>query len=173
MCLPESNRFVPACSRSIDNRLWHKPVGNLVGSDAVLVHDAKHRLTILRVSLECFYSSTSNSSSSLRNFIRLSEARLQLELSTCINSEHGLLALIRDVLEQVCQSLIVVSYWMPGSAHSQAACAISRNRSLAGSVSTVCPLVTPTRFQSLSSMTEFMKSSVTRTELLAFWYWIE
>src|SRR5665809_136871 len=56
MCLPESNRFVPACSRSIDNRLWHKPVGNLVGSDAVLVHDAKHRLTILRVSLECTYS---------------------------------------------------------------------------------------------------------------------
>src|SRR5665809_171541 len=92
-------------------------------------------------STACLYASTSNSSSSLRNFIRLSEARLQLELSTCINSAHGLLALIRDVLEQVCQSLIVVSYWMPGSAHSQAACAISRNRSLAGSVST-CLLYT-------------------------------
>ena len=30
-------------------------------------------------------------------------------------SEHGLDAWIRSVLAEVCQSLMVVSYWMPGS----------------------------------------------------------
>ena len=39
-------------------------------------------------------------------------------------SEHGLEALIRPEAGQVCQSLIVVSYWMPGSALAQAAIAI-------------------------------------------------
>ena len=40
-------------------------------------------------------------------------------------SLHGLLALMRSVLAQVCQSLIVVSYCMPGSPHTQAASEIS------------------------------------------------
>ena len=42
-------------------------------------------------------------------------------------SLHGLDAVIRPDSGQVCQSLIVSSYWMPGSAHSQAAWAILRN----------------------------------------------
>ena len=46
-------------------------------------------------------------------------------------SEHGLDAVIRPVSGLVCQSLIVSSYWMPGSAHSHAAWAILRN-SVAG-----------------------------------------
>ena len=46
-------------------------------------------------------------------------------------SEHGLDAVIRPVSGLVCQSLIVSSYWMPGSAHSQAAWVIVRN-SVAG-----------------------------------------
>ena len=50
-------------------------------------------------------------------------------------SEHGLDALIRPVFGHVCQSLIVVSYWMPGSAQRQAASAISFIRSRALSVS--------------------------------------
>ena len=50
-------------------------------------------------------------------------------------SEHGLDAVIRPVSGLVCQSLIVSSYWMPGSAHSHAAWATLRNRSLASTVS--------------------------------------
>src|SRR5690242_3093843 len=65
--------------------------------------------------------STANVPSALRYFIRLSEARLQLELSRCMYSLHGLDAVIRPVSGQVCHSLIVSSYWMPGSAHSHAA----------------------------------------------------
>src|SRR3712207_2968121 len=66
--------------------------------------------------------------SSRRKRIRLSEARLQEELSRLMYSEQGLLAVIRPVSGLVCQSLIVSSYWMPGSAHSHAACAIRRHK---------------------------------------------
>src|SRR5919107_2707570 len=66
----------------------------------------------------------SNVPSSRRNFMRFSEARLQEELSSDMYSEHGLLAVMRPDSGLVCQSLIVSSYWMPGSAHSHAACAI-------------------------------------------------
>src|SRR4051812_14169524 len=64
----------------------------------------------------------SNVPSSRRNFMRFSEARLQLELSSDMYSLHGLDAVIRPVSGLVCQSLIVSSYWIPGSAHSHAAC---------------------------------------------------
>jgi len=46
-------------------------------------------------------------------------------------SEHGLLARMRSVFGQVCQRLIVVSNWTPGSAQRHAAQAILSNRSLA------------------------------------------
>ncbi len=59
---------------------------------------------------------TSKRPSSLRNAIRLSEARLQAVSSRNMYSEHGLEALIRPEFGQVCHSLMVVSYWMPGSA---------------------------------------------------------
>ena len=51
-------------------------------------------------------------------------------------SEHGFDALMRPDAGHVCHSLIVVSYCMPGSAHSHAACAISRISSRARTVST-------------------------------------
>src|SRR5215510_15065654 len=70
----------------------------------------------------------SNVPSGRRNRIRFSDARLQDELSRCMYSEHGLDAVMRPDSGVVCQSLIVSSYWMPGSAHSQAALAILRNR---------------------------------------------
>jgi hypothetical protein len=85
-------------------------------------------------------------------------------------SLHGLDALMRPVFDAVCQRLTVVSYCMPGSAHSHADCAICRMRSRAFSVFTVSPDCTARRFQSRSSTTACMNSSVTRTELLAFWY---
>ena len=84
------------------------------------------------MSTACSKSSTSKLPSARRNFIRLSEARLQAELSTCMYSLHGFEALIRPDSGQVCQRLIVVSYWMPGSAQRQAASAIWFIRSRAG-----------------------------------------
>src|SRR5919204_5709023 len=116
---------------------------------------------------------TSKFPSPSRNFRRFSDARLQALLSRCMYSEHGLLALMRPDAGHVCHSLIVVSYCMPGSAHSQAASAISRMRARARTVSTASPEVTALSFQSWSDSYACMNSSVTRTELFAFWYWIE
>src|SRR3954452_5332417 len=109
--------------------------------------------------------------SSFRNFMRFSDARLQDVLSRLMYSEHGLDAVIRPVSGFVCQSLIVSSYWMPGSAHSHAACATLRNNPLASTVSMTSPVARARRPKAPSSSTERMNSSVTRTELLAFWYW--
>src|ERR671933_2821195 len=81
----------------------------------------------------------SNVPSSLRNFIRFNDARLHELLSRLMYSEQGLDALIRPVSGLVCQSLIVSSYWMPGSAHSQAAWVTLRNRSFASTVSMTEP----------------------------------
>src|SRR4051794_11029227 len=113
----------------------------------------------------------SNVSSSFRNFIRLSDARLHDELSSDMYSLHGLDAVMRPVSGLVCQSLIVSSYWRPGSAHSQAACAILRNSVLASTVSSTSPVLRPRRPKSEPLSTARMNSSLTRTELLAFWYW--
>src|SRR5690349_18622802 len=118
-------------------------------------------------------SGPSKVSSSLRNFSRLSEARLQEELSSDMYSEHGLDAVIRPVSGLVCQSLIVSSYCRPGSAHSQAAFAIFVNSSRASTVSITSPFLRPRRANSVPSSTARMNSSLTRTELLAFWYCTE
>ena len=56
-----------------------------------------------------------------RNCSRLSEARLQAVSSRNMYSEHGLEARISPDAGQVCQSLMVVWNWMPGSAEAQAA----------------------------------------------------
>src|ERR687894_41149 len=74
-----------------------------------------------------------------RNFSRFSDARLQELLSRLMYSEHGLDALIRPVSGLVCQSLIVSSYWMPGSAHSQAAWVTLLKRVFASTVSMTEP----------------------------------
>src|SRR5215469_7909960 len=59
-----------------------------------------------------------------RNARRFSEARLQAVSSRNIYSEHGFEARIGPLAGQVCQSLMVVWNWMPGSALAQAASAI-------------------------------------------------
>src|SRR5256714_9341543 len=105
--------------------------------------------------------------------MRLRDARLHAESSMCMYSEHGFDALMRPVFGRVCQELIVVSYWTPGSAHSHAACEIWRRRSRASSVPTTVPSTRAVRFHGLPSTAASMKESVTRTELFAFWYWIE
>src|SRR5918997_1301685 len=113
----------------------------------------------------------SNVPSSLRNFMRFSDARLHELLSRLMYSEHGLDAMIRPVSGLVCQSLIVSSYWMPGSAHSQAAWAMLRNSCLASTVSMTLLSVRARRPNESCWSTARMNSSVTRTLLLAFWYW--
>src|SRR4051795_3309554 len=125
------------------------------------------------MSTACSKGSTSKLPSSRRNFIRLSEARLQAESSTCMYSLQGLEALIRPDSGQVCQSLMMVSYWTPGSAQRQAASAIFFITSRARSVSTGLPVERAIVCQSPSSSTACMNESVTRTELLAFWYWMD
>src|SRR3954447_18848515 len=118
--------------------------------------------------------STSSVPSARRNFMRFSDARLQAESSTCMYSEHGLDALMRPDLGDVCHSLMMVSYWTPGSAQRQAASAILRIRSRAFIGSPIGLRVERAIVRhSPSASTAFMKSSVTRTELLAFWYWID
>src|SRR5687768_4523786 len=118
-------------------------------------------------------SSALKVSSSLRNLSRLSEARLHEELSSDMYSEHGLDAVIRPVSGLVCQSLMVSSYCRPGSAHSHAACAIFLNSSRASTVSMTSPVWRARRPKVVPSSTARMNSSLTRTELLAFWYWTE
>src|SRR6476661_1773090 len=114
-------------------------------------------------------ASMSNSPSARRNFMRFSDARLQALSSRNMYSEHGFDALMRDVLMHGCQSLIVVSYCMPGSPQIQAASAILRIIERALWVSTALPLVIDLVDHSPSRRTAFMKSSVTRTEWFAFW----
>src|SRR5829696_2367323 len=106
---------------------------------------------------------------------RASSSKRMSPLSVCTSVspvKHGLEALIRPDSGVVCQSLMVVSYCIPGSAHSQAAWAISRIRSRARSVSMVEPSSTALRPKLASASYARMNSSVTRTELLAFWYWM-
>src|SRR2546430_8587132 len=128
-------------------------------------------IAVMISSVTCWNRWTSKLSSSPRNLSRLMLARLQDELSRWTYSEHGLLAVILPDSGQVCQPLIVSSYWIPGSAHSQAACAILLNRSLASRVSIVSPVRLAARSNVLPFSTARMNSSETRTELLAFWYW--
>ena len=112
-------------------------------------------------------------SSSLRNFSRFSDARLHEELSSDMYSEHGLDAVIRPVSGLVCQSLMVSSYWRPGSAQAHAAWLILVNSSRASTISIASPFLRPRSAKSVPSSTARMNSSETRTELLAFWYWTE
>src|SRR5271154_385551 len=88
-------------------------------------------------------------------------------------SEHGLEALMRPVFGSVCQLLIVVSYCTPGSAQRHAASDMSRSSCRAFIVSTTEPSTRAVRFQSASASTASMNASETRTELFAFWYWID
>src|SRR5699024_5950115 len=126
-------------------------------------------IAVITSSTTAMYDSTSNVPSCRKNFSRLSEARLQLELSSDMYSEQGLDAVIRPCSGFVCHALIVSSYCKPGSAHSHAACAMESNSSRARTVLTVLPSLRAVSAKSASSSTARMKASDTRTELLAFW----
>src|SRR6185503_1132227 len=114
-------------------------------------------------------AATSNSPSSLTNFIRLIDERLHAESSRNMYSEHGFDALMRAVFGHGCHSLTVVSNCMPGSPQMYVPSAIRRIRSRALYVSITCPVVTALVCQFPSSKTARMNSSVTRTLLFEFW----
>src|SRR3954470_6026808 len=115
-------------------------------------------------------SSPSKVSSSLRNLSRLSDARLHEELSSDMYSLHGLDAVMRPGSGLGCQLLIVAADWIPGCAQAHAAWAILSHRVRASTVSMTSPVLRPRRPNSEPSSTARMNSSVTRIELLAFWY---
>jgi hypothetical protein len=76
---------------------------------------------------------------------------------------------MRSVALQVCHLLMVSSNCRPGSAHFQAASAISRQSWRAERRSTTSPVVRVVVSQTASFITASMNLSVTRTELFAFW----
>src|SRR5438093_13380944 len=82
---------------------------------------------------------------------------------------HGLLALIRPLLGQVCHWLIVSSYCTPGSAQRQAAYAIWSHKSRALTVFEIFLSVRRSSSQSASSSIALKKRLGMRTELLEFW----
>src|SRR5579859_5283430 len=112
---------------------------------------------------------TSNWPLGWRYFIKLREARLQAVSSRNMYSLQGLEALMRAVFLQVCQRFTVVSYCMPGSPQCQVESETLARRSRARNFSAGWPSVTLRVHQSRSSSAARMKSSVTRTEWLAFW----
>src|ERR1035441_2995276 len=115
----------------------------------------------------------SNCPPGVRNFSRLKLARLHADWSRNMYSLQGFDALIRAVFFDVCQRLIVVSYCMPGSPHCHVASAIFFIRSRARYSFTGSRPFT-VRVQNVPSFsTACINSSVTRTELLAFWKKIE
>ncbi len=126
------------------------------------------------MSTACSNVRTSKVPSGRRNFMRFSEERLQAESSTCMYSEHGLDALMRPEFGEVCHSLMTVSYCTPGSAHCHAASAISRMSSRASRTSPIgSPVAREVVRHSSPFSTARMNSSVRRTELFAFWYWMD
>src|SRR5690606_32981541 len=95
--------------------------------------------------------------------------RLHAVSSRNMYSEHGLDARIGPDCGQVCQSLMVVWNWIPGSAEAQAAWPIWSQRSRAFTAFTTLPVGRAVSSQSLSSSTAPRNPSVTRTELFEFW----
>ena len=144
-----------------------------IGSVGKSAKQMEMSIAVMMSSTDLWKRTASNRPSSPRKVRRLSDARLQLELSRCMYSLQGLEAEIRPDSGHVCQSLIVPSYWMPGSAHDHAAWAMLRNSRLAPTVSITSPVIRARSPNSVSASTARMNSSVTRTELLAFWYCTE
>src|SRR3954447_14351883 len=123
----------------------------------------------ISVSTACRNASTSNCPSGPTYFIRFNDDRLHAESSRNMYSEHGLDALIRAVFLHGCHRLTVVSNCIPGSPHWCVASEIWRMMSRALCRFTGWPVATALVHQSSSRTTASMKSSVARTELLAFW----
>src|SRR3954452_17265077 len=154
-------------------RWRNRRVVSAIGSVGKSAKQMEMSIAVMISSTDFWNRAASNRPSTPRNVSRLSDARLQLELSRCMYSLQGLDAEMRPDSGQVCQSLIVPSYWIPGSAHSQAASAIPRNSFVASTESMTSPVCRARSPNSPPASTARMNSSVTRTELFAFWYCTE
>src|SRR5579862_3997569 len=84
-------------------------------------------------------------------------------------SEQGLEARMRPPLGQVCHSLMVVSYWVPGSAQRHAAYAIWFHTSFAGIRFMILPSLLAFNSQSSPPDNFAKKSFGMRIELFEFW----
>ena len=107
--------------------------------------------------------------SASRNFTRFKDARLQAVSSRNMYSEQGFDALMRPSWGHVCHSLMVVSYWTPGSAHDQADSEMLSQSCLAGTRLCTSPSVRLISSQSSSLSSASKKEFGTRTLLFAFW----
>src|SRR5487761_472316 len=99
--------------------------------EAVGELEASTRISIARIIVRTVRrkSSMSNWPFVSRNFNRLIDARLHAVSSRNKYSLHGLEALMRPELAQVCQSFVTSSNCTPGSPQRQAATASLRQRS--------------------------------------------
>src|SRR5690349_5243724 len=104
-----------------------------------------------------------------KNLVRFKDDRLQAVSSRNMYSEQGFDALIFPLFGQVCQRLMMLSYWTPGSAQPHAASASSVQSSDASCVSTTSPVVRMRVCHLPPDSAAFMKESETRTELFEFW----
>src|SRR5712692_2920918 len=98
--MPSSRK---ACALAVISAVGYEELSTKISCARMMMSTARRK------------ASVSKTPSSRKNLSRFNDAKLQAELSRCMYSEQGLDALIRAVAEQVCQSLIVVSYCMPGS----------------------------------------------------------
>src|SRR5579863_10530986 len=126
-------------------------------------------MAVMTTETACRYATISNVPAGVTNFSRLKLARLHAELSRNMYSLHGFEALMRAVFFDVCHLLIVVSNCMPGSPHSQVASAILCMISRALYFFTGCLSFTVLVQNSPSVSYARINSSLTRTELFAFW----
>ena len=104
----------------------------------------------------------------LKKCARLIEAKLHAVLSKNMYSEHGFDALMRPPSGQVCHSLMVVSYCTPGSAHAQAAKAISCHNFSVEIDLITSPLIRPIKSQFPPVSNALKNEFGIRTELFEF-----
>src|SRR5436305_14226427 len=103
----------------------------------------------MKIRMAALKRSTSNVPSSLLNFSRLSEARLQAVLFRKTYSEQGLVEWIGSVPLQVCHFWIEPSYCKPGSPQIHLSSAILFGKARACFFWSVWPVVTEGVYRSL------------------------
>ena len=99
---------------------------------------------------------------------------MQAESSTCMYSLHGFDALIRPEFGAgvpLVDRRVVLDARVGAAPRGLGDLAHQLARGIGSPIGS--PVVRAIRCQSSSFSTALMNSSVTRTELLAFWYWIE
>jgi hypothetical protein len=106
--------------------------------------------------------------------MRFSDERLQAESSTCMYSEHGFDALMRPEFGDVCHSLIDRVVLDAGiRALPRRVGDLAHELARVDRLPIGSPVERARRCPASPFSTARMNSSVQRTELFAFWYWID